>query len=213
MAGSVQQYYRKDGVRIMHDPFAPGMAEKYGGLGETDRDGFDPYADSVGPGIYGGQVKRDEEGNVVIGRQYQNHNPRPGPVYAGTGCTAMAKAISSSPEAVQKLVDRTHPDDVTLLVNEVTTGGANPLHMCGMSRAGQLSTALLIQLGGEVEALDTYGMTPLHRMASNNLGIGAKALLEAGADPMNRGTVGATPIEIARSSMAQDVIAVLSART
>ena len=68
-------YYRADGVRITHDPYARGMAEKYGAPGKTDADGFDPYADSVGPGIYGGTVKRDDMGQVVIGRQYQNHNP------------------------------------------------------------------------------------------------------------------------------------------
>lgn len=59
------------------------MAEKYGQQGETDPDGFDPYADTVGPGIYGGKVQRDDEGKVVLGRQYQNHNRRPGPVYTG----------------------------------------------------------------------------------------------------------------------------------
>lgn len=79
-------YYRKsDGVRITHDPYSPGMVEKYGAPGQTDNEGFDPYGDSVGPGIYGGRVKRDEHGNVVVGRQYQGHNPRPGPVYSGGG--------------------------------------------------------------------------------------------------------------------------------
>ena len=52
-------------VRITHDPYAPGMVEKYGRPGETDNEGFDPYADSVGPGIYGGVVRRDEDGQVV----------------------------------------------------------------------------------------------------------------------------------------------------
>lgn len=47
--------------------------------------GFNPYADSVGPGIYGGIVKRGENGSVLIGEQYQNHNPTPGPIYAGGG--------------------------------------------------------------------------------------------------------------------------------
>merc|ERR1711915_604718 len=81
------EYYRADGVRITHDPYHPSMAKKYGLPGETDSEGFDPYADSVGPGIYGGVVKRDENGEVVVGAQYQNHNPRPGPVYAGGGYT------------------------------------------------------------------------------------------------------------------------------
>lgn len=57
---------------------APELRAKYGAPGATDRDGFDPYADSVGPGIYGGNVVRDAKGEIVIGEQYQNHNPRPG---------------------------------------------------------------------------------------------------------------------------------------
>lgn len=45
-----------------------------------------------------------------------------------------------------------------------------PLHTQHAVRA-------LFERGADVEALDTYGMTPLHRMASNNLAAGAKALL------------------------------------
>ena len=30
------------------------------------REGFDPYRDTVGPGIYGGIVKRDENGEVKL---------------------------------------------------------------------------------------------------------------------------------------------------
>ena len=41
---SMSGHYRRDGVRIQHDPYAPGMAEKYGRPGETDDEGFDPYA-------------------------------------------------------------------------------------------------------------------------------------------------------------------------
>ena len=65
------EYYRADGVRITHDPNAAGMREKYGAPGATDQEGFDPYGDSVGPGIYGGVVERDTTGQVVIGRQSQ----------------------------------------------------------------------------------------------------------------------------------------------
>ena len=71
------------------------MIEKYGAPGKTDNEGFDPYADAVGPGIYGGIVKRDETGKIVIGRQYQNHNPHPGPVYAGGGYTKSTQALKS----------------------------------------------------------------------------------------------------------------------
>lgn len=203
VATAQKDYYRQDGVRIAHDPFAPGMAEKYGMPGATDNEGFDPYRDSVGPGIYGGIVKREQSGQVLIGRQYQNHNPRPGPVYAGGGYTPINSALGDDAK-VASLLDK-FPD----LVNDVSTGGAQPLHMCGMSRSNQHSTALLIERGADIEALDTYGMTPLHRMASNNLAAGAQALLEAGADPNNRGLVQQSPMEIARASAAHDVMTVL----
>eukprot|EP00435_Cladocopium_sp_Y103_P066884 s320_g29.t1 len=125
---AMSEYYRHDGVRITHDPYAPGMAEKYGMPGKTDNEGFDPYADTVGPGIYGGIVKRDENGQIVIGRQYQNHNPRPGPVYAGGGYTPINEALRKGPAALKPLLDK-YPD----LVNDISTGGATPLHMCGMA--------------------------------------------------------------------------------
>ena len=33
----IMEYLREDGVRIAHDPYAPGMAEKYGLPGGTDQ--------------------------------------------------------------------------------------------------------------------------------------------------------------------------------
>eukprot|EP00931_Biecheleriopsis_adriatica_P115802 TRINITY_DN91557_c0_g1_i1.p1 TRINITY_DN91557_c0_g1~~TRINITY_DN91557_c0_g1_i1.p1 ORF type:complete len:370 (+),score=72.10 TRINITY_DN91557_c0_g1_i1:3-1112(+) len=199
----MSSYYRHDGVRITHDPYAPGMAEKYGAPGGTDNEGFDPYADSVGAGIYGGRVKRDEHGMVVIGKQYQNHNPRPGPVYAGGGYTPINEALKDA-SRLEELLGK-FPD----LANDVSTGGAMPLHMCGMSRTNQLATARLIRHGADIEALDTYGFTPLHRMASNNLAVGAQALLDAGADPEFKGGCGQSPMAVAKSSEARDVIRVL----
>lgn len=124
---------------------APELRAKYGAPGATDRDGFDPYADSVGPGIYGGNVKRDENGEIVIGEQYQGHNPKPGPVYAGGGYAPIVAALRIGKEAVEEVLDA-HPD----VVNEVTTGGATPLHMCGMNQRNQLMTALLIERGGDM---------------------------------------------------------------
>ena len=111
----------------------------------------------------------------------------------------------------------------------------------------------------DIEAFDTYGFTPLHRMASNNLRFesiialsrsslihrpihtrfyyqyivssrssfipsnnpykidktfsflsqGAKALLECGADPLNVGKIGQSPLQVAHSSNAKDVLKVL----
>merc|ERR1712183_877968 len=112
-----------------------------------------------------------------MGRQYQNHNPEPGPVYTGGGYTDMAKALKQGEAAIAAVLQK----DPTA-INEISTGGATPLHMCGMGRDNQMATGFLIKLGGNIEAVDTYGYTPLHRMASNNLAIGAEALLAAGAN-------------------------------
>lgn len=198
MSNSSNKYYRTDGVRITHDPYAPGMAEKYGLEGQTDKDGFDPYSDTVGPGIYGGNVKRNDDGSIVIGQQYQNHNERPGPVYDGNGYTLMSRAIHKGPESVKEVLK-----DFPELVNEVTTGGASPLHICGMSQRGQYSTQILIDAGANLDVLDTYNYNALHRMASNNLDVGATALVKAGMDPnfKPKGS-DATPIEIAQRSRA-----------
>lgn len=197
--------FRADGVRIAHDPHAPGMAEKYGRPGATDSEGFDPYADTVGAGIYGGIVARDEDGAVVIGAQYQNHNRKPGPVYAGGGYTPTSRLLAAGDAAaLSAWLDR-FPD----LVNEISTGGATPLHVCGMSRAASHLTALVASRGGALEAVDTYGFRPLHRMASNNLAVGARALLAAGADGEARTATGETALDIARASAAADVVAVL----
>jgi len=205
MSTGAEDYYRHDGVRITHDPFAPGMAEKYGLPGKTDNEGFDPYADSVGAGIYGGIVKRDADGEIVIGRQYQGHNPRPGPVYSGGGYTPSTKMLTDIEGQLKPLLGR-FPD----LVNDVTTGGAQPLHMCGMSKSKQHAVSELVVRGADIEALDTYGFTPLHRMASNNLAEGARMLLEAGADVSSTGKAGATPMSIARESRATAVMKVLN---
>mmetsp|Transcript_14496 Transcript_14496/g.39958 ORF Transcript_14496/g.39958 Transcript_14496/m.39958 type:complete len:170 (+) Transcript_14496:281-790(+) len=135
---------------------------------------------------------------VVIGKQYQNHNSRPGPVYDGKGYTLMNRAIQVGPEKVKELVS-----DFPELKEEMSTGGARPLHTCGMSQKNQLSTQALIDAGADIYSQDTYGYTALHRMASNNLTIGGEALVRAGQDP-KKPMAGAdsTPIQIARRSRA-----------
>jgi len=67
-ASQSSTYYRSDGVRIAHDPYAEGMADKYGRRGETDSDGFDPYADSVGAGSECRSAQRAEVTNAAGNR-------------------------------------------------------------------------------------------------------------------------------------------------
>ena len=141
----------------------------------------------------------------MIGKQYQNHNKRPGPVYDGSGYSLMSKAIQMGPEKVSEILND-YPD----LVNEISTGGATPLHTCGMSSRGQHCTQLLIDRGADIHAIDTYGMNALHRMASNDLAVGGEALVKAGVDPNEIGRAAEasdtnnfsmdTPIEIALQS-------------
>ena len=120
----------------------------------------------------------------------------------------MAKAIhTGDPKVVEALLKQDKN-----LANDVMTGGATPLHTCGMSRKGQLVTQLIIDYGGDINAVDTYGYTPLHRMASNNLPIGAEVLLKAGAQwdhKSGKPYSGETPMSIALQSSAYDVIKVL----
>lgn len=142
-------------------------------------EGLEAESDSVGPGIYGGRVSRDTAGDIIIGQQYEDHNALPGPVYAGGGYSDLSAAIRISPQATRLVLDE-HPD----AASEITTGGATPLHVCGMSKAGERSTSIVLEaLGTEanVEATDTWGYTALQRHASNNLAEGAHALLDAGA--------------------------------
>ncbi len=174
------------------------IAAKYGLPGSTDPEGFDPYADTVGPGIYGGSVQRDTNGNVIIGEQYQNHNHRPGPVYDGKGYSLMSRAIHMGDSKVKELL-KEYPN----LKDEISTGGARPLHVCGMSQRGQLATQVLVDAGADLYALDTYNYNALHRMASNDLHLGAEVLVKAGMDPNHRPQQSdSSPIDIARRSRA-----------
>ena len=115
----------------------------------------------------------------------------------------MSNALRLGEKAINPLLDK-YPD----LVNEISTGGATPLHMCGMGRDNQKSTSYIIKMGGNIEAIDTYNYTPLHRMASNNLAIGARALLEAGANLNVRTDRGETAKSIAKEAGAIDVLKV-----
>lgn len=62
-----------------------------------------------------------------------------------------------------------------------------------------------------MEAVDTYGFRPLHRMASNNLEVGALALVKAGADINAHTASGDTAADVARHSAARAVLRVLQA--
>jgi len=68
------------------------------------------------------------------------------------------------------------------LANLVMTGGARPLHMCGMSHGGDSSLLIkvLIDAGADVNAKDNYELTPMDRLSSNSVQ-GNKLLRNSGA--------------------------------
>lgn len=72
-----------------------------------------------------------------------------------------------------------------------------------MSTNGQHCTKTIIDAGADIHALDTYNYNALHRMASNDLEIGAEALVNAGLDPNYKPPESdSSPIDIARRSRA-----------
>ena len=174
------------------------LAKKYGlSRDGSGREGYDEASDAVGPGIYGGSVLFDiSNGNVVHGEaEYEDHG-RPGPKYDGRGYSLMTRGVQTGqPDVVENILR-----DFPHLVNEVSTGGGKPLHNAGMSSNGQHCAQVLIDYGADLNALDAYGYNALHRMASNDLDIGAEALVKAGLDPNFKPSDGSTdsPIEIAQ---------------
>ena len=187
------------GKSLVRDPYAPGVAEMYGLSSTTNIYGFDAAADTVGPSIYGGSVQYDTDGSIIYSTQFQeNDHHRPGPLYDGNGYSLMSRAIHVGPEKVKELLH-----DYPQLINEVSTGGATPLHVCGMSEKGQLCTQTLIDKGANIHALDSYNYNALHRMASNDLEIGAEALVKVGVNPNEKvEDADCTPIEIAKRQRA-----------
>ena len=110
----------------------------------------------------------------------------------------MSRAVHMGGDKVNELLK-----DLPDLKDEISTGGARPLHVCGMSQKGQLATQSLIDAGADMHALDTYNYNALHRMASNDLEIGGEALVKAGMDPnFKPPEADSSPIDIARRSRA-----------
>ncbi len=77
------------------------------------------------------------------------------------------------------------------------------LFLGGMSNRGQLAAQALVDAGADLYALDTYNYNALHRMASNDLHLGAEVLVKAGMDPNHKPEESdSSPIDIARRSRA-----------
>ncbi|CAD7927779.1 unnamed protein product [Amoebophrya sp. A120] len=184
-------------------PYAPSrplMLEMYG---PPPPEGSPSYKSALmvisqdGPEVYGGRVKRNEQTGEVI--EFMGR-----PAYAGGGYPPVIIALTD-PERLLKPFLHRFPD----LVNDRCTGCAQPLHMAAMTRVTQYSAEFLCDHGADVEALDANGMTPLQKMAANNLPVGVRALLLAGADMNYRGKTGFTPTQQAERNGAAAALEVL----
>jgi len=151
--------------------------------------GWNLPIDVVGAGVYGGIVKRNINGMVEVGDEWPEDNlapPAHNPVHSRGPFLDYAKLTSSNrgytdialilqrgslrelEELFQRAGDATNRKK---LANLVMTGGARPLHMCGMGRGGDTSALinLLLQHGADVNAKDNYELTPMDRLASNSV--------------------------------------------
>jgi hypothetical protein len=115
-------------------------------------------------------VKRSSEGSIVVGDEWPEDNyapPAHNPVHStgpfldfskftesNRGYTAIARAIiSGDADKLDAMFAPLASDDQRRrLANLVMTGGARPLHMCGMSRGGDSTPliAVLLKHGAEV---------------------------------------------------------------
>ena len=153
------------------------------------RIGWNLPAEVVGAGVYGGIVKRSASGAIVIGDEWPENNRAPpahNPVHTtgpyldyskfneqNRGYTHIARLIIEGRPAKLKALFEDIPSESTrrALANVVMTGGARPLHMCGMSHGGDSSSLIeiLIDFGADVNAKDNYELTAVDRLASNHV--------------------------------------------
>lgn len=147
--------------------------------------GWNLPIDVVGAGVYGGIVKRDASGTIIKGDEWPENNVAPpahNPVHStgpyldfskltekNRGYTKVALLImAGDADMLDALLTRSGGSK---LANLVMTGGARPLHMCGMGHGGNASELIktLIKHGADVNAKDNYELTPMDRLSSNSV--------------------------------------------
>lgn len=143
------------------------------GLASSGLVGLEVESDSVGVGIYGGACL-EEEGQPVIGPCAVGSTSLLGPVYAGEGYSPLVQAVRTAASGALDEFGGEWRDIVG-------TGGAYAMHMACMSLSGEVAVPILLKRGFEFDKSDIYGYLPLQRAAIADLGLAAKALIEAGA--------------------------------
>merc|ERR1719487_1740126 len=154
--------------------------------------GWNLPMDVVGAGVYGGMVKRDASGRIIVGDEWPENNMAPpahnpvhstGPYLDFTKLTSRNRGYSKIARIIQQSrgqgaaelenLFQSIPQDSERkkLANLVMTGGARPLHMCGMGRGGDTSELIqvLLKYGAEVNAKDNYEYTAMDRLSSNSV--------------------------------------------
>ena len=165
--------------------------------------GWNLPIDVVGAGVYGGIVKRDPRGRIVEGDEWPEDNRAPpahNPVHSrgpyldfskhtadNRGYSQIATIIMSgrAQQLEALLKSAGSKEQQRKLANLVMTGGARPLHMCGMSRGGDASELIrvLVEAGADVNAKDNYELTPVDRLSSNSVSGNQLIVHQHGAVP------------------------------
>merc|ERR1719245_2219012 len=145
--------------------------------------------DVVGAGVYGGFVKRDDMGKIIRGDEWPENNFKPpahNPVHStgpyldydkftkeNRGYTQIARLIQyrGAQELDEFISQLENESERKKLANLVMTGGARPLHMCGMGRGGDTPELIqvLLKYGADVNAKDNYEYTAMDRLSSNSV--------------------------------------------
>ncbi len=88
-----------------------------------------------------------------------------------------------------------------------------PLHFAARDHKEEI-VRVLLEAGANVDAIDSFGNTPLWRAvmtASSNLAV-IKELIKHGADPYKKNNHGIAPIDIARQSGRDDIVSALEGK-
>lgn len=122
------------------------------------------------------------------------------------GRTPLMHAIlaeDSDPRIVRLLID--HGADVN-----GTDSGQNwtALHFAARDQ-NEAAVRMLLEAGADVDPIDVFGNTPLWRSVMNSTSdLGAiKELLNHGADPRKQNNRGHAPIDVARDTGREDIVA------
>ena len=100
--------------------------------------------------------------------------------------------------------------DVHIDSEQDSTGGSTPVHWAALN--GQTEALrLLLQCGGQPNAMNKYGVTPVQGAVGNGHTEALRVLLEYGGDPDAASDLGRNPVYLAANNRHLEALALLEA--